>query len=60
MIFDSGMENVKVTKSISGGLVYGDGHRRKDQTGDQKTDALEIWHLVCQDVGHANILTAFR
>ena len=55
MIFDSGMENVKVTKSI-----YGDGHRRKDQTGDQKTDALEIWYLVCQDVGHANILTAFR
>lgn len=41
LVLDTGMENVIVTKSISGGLIYGDGRRRKDQAGDQKTDGLD-------------------
>lgn len=56
MVLDSGMENVIVTQSISGGMIYGDGYRRKDQAEDQKTDVLENWYLVCQDVCHGNFL----
>lgn len=41
LVLDSGMENVIVTKSISGGLIYGDGHRKRDRAGNQKTAALD-------------------
>ncbi len=41
LVFDSGMENVIVTQSISGGLIYEDGHRRRDWAGDQKTAVLD-------------------
>lgn len=41
LVLDSGMENVIVTKSISGGLIYGDSHRRKDKAEDQKTAFLD-------------------
>lgn len=40
LVLDSWTENVIVTWSISGGLIYGDGHGRQDRAGDQKTDAL--------------------
>lgn len=36
MVLDSDTENVIVTRSISGGLIYGDGHGRKDRQGIKK------------------------
>lgn len=59
LVLDSGMENVIVTQSISGGLIYGDGHRRKARQITKKTDVLEYLYFVCQDVCHGNIQTAF-
>lgn len=41
LVLDSGMENVIVTRSISGALIYGVSRRRKDRAGDQKTGALD-------------------
>ncbi len=41
LVLDSGMENVIVTWSISGGLIYGDGLGGKDEAGYQKTDSLD-------------------
>ena len=40
LVLDSGMENVIVTWSISGVLIYEEKKKKKDQAGDQKTDAL--------------------
>lgn len=41
LVPDSGMENVIVTWSISGVLLYGGSHRRKNRAGNQKTDVLD-------------------
>lgn len=41
LVLDSGMENVIVTRSISGVLIYGVSHRRRDRAGNQKTGALD-------------------
>lgn len=50
LVLDSGMENIIVTKSISGGLIYGDGHRIRDRAGNQKTDALDNWYPTGHDM----------
>ena len=50
LVLDSGMENVIVTKSISGGLIYGDGHRRMGRAGNRKTAALDNWYPMGHNV----------
>lgn len=44
LVLDSGMENVIVTKSISGVLIYGVSHRGKDRAENQKTAVLDNWY----------------
>lgn len=55
LVLDSGMENVIVTWSISGGLIYGDGHGRKDRTGDQKTDVLDDLYFISLSIADHNL-----
>lgn len=50
LVLDSGMENVIVTRSISGGLVYGVSHMGKDQAENQKTNALYNWYSVSHSI----------
>ena len=50
MVLDSDTENVIVTWSISGVLIYEDSLRKKDQAGDQKTDALNNWYFVSHNI----------
>lgn len=50
LVLDSGMENVIVTKSISGVLLYGVSHRRKDKAGNQNTDALYNLYSVSHNI----------
>ncbi len=50
LVLDSGMENVIVTRSISGVLLYGVSHRRKDKAGNQKTDALYNLYSVSHSI----------
>ena len=59
MVFDSGLENVIVTGSISGGLIYGDSYGRKDRAGNQKTDALLNLYSVSRSINPTNIQTVF-
>ncbi len=50
MVLDSDTENVIVTWSISGVLIYKDSLRKKDQAGNQKTDALDNWYSVIHNI----------
>lgn len=50
MVLDACLENVIVTWSISGVLIYGDSHRRRDRAGNQKTDALDHWYSVIHNI----------
>lgn len=55
LVLDSGTENVIVTWSISGGLIYGDGHGKKDKAGDQKTDALDDLYFISLSMADHNL-----